>query len=129
VTAVAARPLVVGLEGRLSVLVEGTVTAVGDSTVEIAGWTLPTRLGDGVRTVSLVDAVTGSLAECDRDHCDSSDCGCEPDCIEEHCDHCYEGTDMPEILRVVERVHDDGHTGPFRHCPDPVCAVVQEVAP
>lgn len=121
--AVTARPLAVGLEGRLAVLVEGTVTELGDSTVEIAGWTLPTRLGNGVHTVSLSDAVAGPLAECDREHCDSRDCSCEPDCIDEHCGS-YEGPDMTAVLRVVEEVHDERHTGSFRHCPDPVCTVV-----
>lgn len=129
-TATTPRPLAVGLEGRLGVLVEGTVTALDDSSVEIAGWKLPIRLGDGVRTVSLVEAVSGSLSECDREHCGTAGCTCDPECFADHCaDHDgdeYEVTPA-SVLRVVADVHDERHTGSFRHCPDPVCAVVQGV--
>jgi hypothetical protein len=103
--------------------VQGEITAIGDGTITIAGHTLPTRMGDGVRHLSMRFPGPGE-DECDRAHCADGDCDPDDYCNEPHVD----GSAAERLVGIVEGEHDAQlHPGAFRFCREPLCSAAQEV--
>ena len=96
--------------------ITGDITAIDRdaATMTIAGHTVPTSLGNGVRTLSMVHEPQ-DRDECDRPHADEGN----PD----ECGH--EGVDF--LISTIETWHIDMHEGAIRFCSHPVCRDSQEV--
>lgn len=108
-------------DAAIAVAIQGEVTATDDGSITIAGWTLPTCLGNGVRTVSMhleTDTASVNVQGCNLVHIDDYD-GSNV----EECGH--EGMDA--LLAAVRREHDGEHSGAFRYCRDAICAAASEV--
>lgn len=116
-------PWTVGQKDAFALVgIQGEITAMDHDagTITIAGHTLPTVLGNGVRHISMHPPQD---EDCDRHHCDDGDCD-HDDCGGDRCDH----GDVAELVRVIEAEHDAQlHRGAFRFCREPLCAAAQAV--
>ena len=96
--------------------VQGTITALDREagTITIAGHTLPTQLGNGVRLLSMTFKGADD-GDCSEEHLD------DHECKDEEAERAIE-----RLVDVVQRVHDEQHNSSWRFCPDALCAAAQE---
>ena len=109
-------PWKVGAEDAVCVVgVQGSITALDreSGTITIAGHTLPTQLGNGVRLLSMTfDYDDGG--DCDEEHLSDHVCDDESERA------------LDVLTEAVRRVHDENHGGAYRFCDDALCIAAQE---
>jgi hypothetical protein len=107
------RPYAIGETNILVVGVEGVVEAITDETFTIAGHTLPRRLANGVRYLSMV----WPEGPCEREHCDAS---CDPEPADS-----TDREDLEDLARLIRTEHETRHASEaMRFCNDPICREV-----
>lgn len=107
------RSYVVGEENVFVVGVQGIVEALTEDSVTIAGVTLPKRLGNGVRYLSMV----WPEGPCEREHCDST---CEPEPADSDAQ-----VDLEQLAQLIRTEHETRHASEaMRFCNDPICREV-----
>ena len=108
-------PWAVGAEDAVCVVgVQGTITALDREagTITIAGHTLPTALGNGVRLLSMTFSGADD-GDCAEEHLDDHECK----------DEDTQNT-LDDLVDTITGEHYMRHDGAFRFCPNVVCAAV-----
>lgn len=103
-------PKTVGDTGIYVVGVEGVITATGDGTITIGGHTLPTRMSDTVKYLSVVWPDEDGDEGCLLEHC-GSEC--------EDADQVARARDR--LMSLIEDQHNGEHPGAFRTCNWRIC--------
>lgn len=112
---VIATGFVVGEETEYLVGLQGTVEAIGDGTITIAGFTLPTRLAGETGPVRVLSTML------------PTDTGSDLASVDEH-DECVSDEEYVSMERYAQRLadgitklHEENHTGPITVCLHEVC--------